>query len=165
MKSKHAIELSATFLIIILLSVFALIFGISFLARTWTTSKQLKNSVSTDYRVQLNNALASATKGVVTPTTLFVDKQKSFYVGIKNLYKKTMRFNLSVTLVDSQANLNEVAMVPTSLVTLKPFETHIFTVFAKNSRNVRYPVILVVDVKVNNNGWVDYYTNAVKFYK
>lgn len=160
-----AMELSGTFLIILTLSVFALIFGLIFLVRAWNNANQVKNIISGDSEHLIESSLAAGSKGELYPTTIFSSKRNFVNLGIKNLYNVTTQFNVTVWITNPTISVKDEVVLPTPSFSLKANETRIISISFKH-RKISYPFIAVINVQAKvNNKWYDYYTNSVKVYK
>ena len=164
-KKRGAMELSGTFLIILTLSVFALVFGIIFLVRAWNNANQMKNMISGDAEHFIESSLASGSKGEIYPTTIFSSKRNFVDLGIRNLYNTTTQFNVTVWITNPTISVKNEVVLPTPSFSLKANATRIISVSFKH-RKISYPFVAVINVQAKvNNKWYDYYTNSVKVYK
>ncbi len=100
MKGKRAFELSATFLVMLILTIVIFVGSIYFTKKFFTTAEQMKGTIDQQTEAEIERLLYSDNSIVAIPMfkkTIQRGKQDTFGLGIRNILERTENFYVMIS--------------------------------------------------------------------
>ncbi|MEM1988230.1 MAG: hypothetical protein QXS41_00070 [Candidatus Woesearchaeota archaeon] len=167
MKSKKAIQIQISMLVIIILTVVTLIIGLNILfSKVLKTQNDAKLVITREVEIRMIQELKKGDKVNVNPAVITKDNNK-FYVGIKNIFSDEREFKINFSLY--QKNAEAKIVYPNDeqfILNASNFKISSFIInknYLKNTFNNEFPFILIINVYYKNGtDWMQYHNSVIK---